>query len=791
MKFYPSLNAAGAANGTQSNYLSSIPSPDLYWSQMLRLDQTVTDKQRFYIRFGFEHRDQGPYRNFWNSPAVGNTYIGDPKQGVIDYTWTVSQHLVTDFRYGYTHTTSGHSPSAGTYDLSTLGFSSSVASELSLNGRGGIPWVRTLLGNTYGGDIGQEGGGDYRFNDIHTFLASAVRDFGHHTIKVGLDARAYRLNTGTFGYSAGYYYFGGIYDGASTVNGALPAGSAIGASLASMLLGLPQAGYIDRESTQAAQSTYWAPYIHDTWRITSKLTTDLGLRFEYYGPPTERFNRAVAGFDPNAHLSITSAAVAAYAAKPDISLPVSQFRSTGGLLFAGLDVNRRGFWQKPLGVFAPRFGYAFDARKSIVIRGGFGIFAISDGQDGQASDAYNGGPAFQYGFSNETQFVPTLNNGLSFVATLDNPFPSGITSASNSSQGVNTFVGNAVEFYQTNLKTPYAMQWHQGVQVQLPSQILAEVDYEGSKGTNLELLRNIGGVPDAYLEDQPNMADVPYRNYLAAPVPNPFAGLLPGSTLNGSTITRSQLVSPYPQFTGVQEWVSQGSSNYNAITLRTERRFANGISFQASYTWSRLMSALNYLNPLDPKPAMEISGYDRPSHLAITSILELPIGRGHVFLSNVNGFVDRVVSGWQLNNIYQIYSGFPIAFNSNFIFNGNWSQVSMSSHPIVNAGRQWFNTAGFDQTNSALMGGMLRSKPIYYPSLRTGTSNMWNFSITKRTRIHDSINTEFRAEAFNVLNHPSGWPAPDTTFGDATFGQVISNPSNDPRVLQFGGRVTF
>jgi hypothetical protein len=143
----------------------------------------------------------------------------------------------------------------------------------------------------------------------------------------------------------------------------------------------------------------------------------------------------------------------------------------------------------------------------------------------------------------------------------------------------------------------------------------------------LEVSRNMDAIPDQYLSTSP-LRDQATINYLTADVPNPFTGLLPGTNLNGTTISRSQLLKPYPQFTSFSMLDYQGYSWYHSVQVRMERRFSKGFTALIGYTFSKTMQASFYLNGGDPSPYREISAMDRPQHLSFSGIFELPVGRG-------------------------------------------------------------------------------------------------------------------------------------------------------------------
>jgi hypothetical protein len=506
------------------------------------------------------------------------------------------------------------------------------------------------------------------------------------------------------------------------------------------------------------------------------------MRWEYEGPVTERFNRAVRGFNPTASLPIAAAAQAQYAANPDPSLPASQFKVQGGLLYANVGGVSSLFWDRSLGHFpgnfAPRVGFAYHAASRIVFRGGFGIFPIEIGQPAQNR-------AILTGFSQTTSLVPTLDNGQTFVATLANPFPSGVLQPTGSSLGAATFLGKAISFYNPIARTPYSMQWSFNTQFMLPGEVVLETGYRGSKAVDLFFNRSTDGLPNQYLSTSP-VRDQATINFLTTNVPNPFAGLLPGTSLNGGTIPRNQLLLPYPQFASVTMQDYQGYSWYHSLQFRLERRFSKGFTVLAAYAFSKEMDATSYLNAADPLPYRSISLNDRPHNLAISGIYELPIGQGKYFARNANRAVNALIGGWQTGAVFHYNSGQPLGFG-NALFAGNVKDIPLSRDQRTVA--HWFNTSGFVTSSAQQLSFNLQTFPSLFSGIRSAPANQWDISVLKNTRVWERCNLQLRLEALNALNHPN-FATPNTTPTSSAFGTVTSTYGT-PRILQMGIKVTF
>jgi hypothetical protein len=771
LSHYPKPNVAGLTNGTNNYADQTNAEPVTYYNTIGRLDHNISNKQRLAGRFSVSRKDDGPYRAYWNDISVGNVYIGKTRQFSLDDVYTFNSTLVIDVRYGYIRYAGGHFPRRLGFDIGQLGFSSSVTSQLAQTGEM-FPNVGISGMQSLGGE-----GADVYNNDVHSFFVSFDKQQGSHHIKFGADVRAYRDNDRSYGNATGSFTFGTAYT-QGPLDNSTSSPSGIGQGLAALLLGQPTGGSIDRNDSQAIESTYWGLYVHDNWRVTPKLALDLGVRWEYQGPITERFNRSVRGFDPNAAQPLAAQVLANYAANPDPALHPNPFQVKGGLLFANVNGVPRILWDRSLGNFAPRFGFAYHALPKVVVRGGFGTYYNPLGQPAQQR-------AIQTGYNQNTSLVPTLNNGLNFIANLSNPFPS-IQSPTGSSLGAQTYLGRSVSFYNPTNSTPYTMHWSFNVQTQLPAQILVEVGYFGTKGVDLWINRNLNAIPNSYLSTSPTR-DQNTINFLTANVANPFAGLLPGTGINGTTVSRSQLLLPYPQFTGVTMVDEQGYSWYHSLQVRAERRFSKGITTILGYTFSKTMEATSYLNGGDSMPYRSISPMDRPQHLSISGIYELPFGKGRALLPNISRIGDSVIGGWQLNVAWQLNSGQALGFG-NALFVGNIQDIALPADQRTP--ERWFNTSGFVTASAQQLSNNLITFPQYFAGIRSGIYNAWDMSAIKYLTIREGHKIQIRGEFLNIFNHPTGFAPPNTSPTSTAFGHVTSQYSW-PRTIQLGLKYVF
>src|SRR6185503_18051073 len=305
--------------------------------------------------------------------------------------------------------------------------------------------------------------------------------------------------------------------------------------------------------------------------------------------------RTVQGFDPNAAQPFEAAAAANYAKAPTPEISVSQFSVKGGPTFAGVN-GSRGVWGLDKNNFLPRVGFSYSVTPQTVIRGGFGMYYGSLGT--------RLGEVIQTGFTRATQLVPSNDGGVTFAATLANPFPDGFLQPRGAADGPATNVGNALNFFNQNPRAPRLHKWQIDVQRELPGRFVVELGYQGARDRDLEYSRSISALPNQYLSTSP-FRDQAAINYLSANLPNPFAGIpqFNGTGLAGSVISRQSLLSPFPQFTGVNSWSYDGKGWYDGLTAKLEKRFSKGYMMVFNYTFSKFMEQTTLLNAADVTPA--------------------------------------------------------------------------------------------------------------------------------------------------------------------------------------------
>jgi hypothetical protein len=526
-------------------------------------------------------------------------------------------------------------------------------------------------------------------------------------------------------------------------------------------------------TSSALQNQYLALYLQDDWKVTRKLTVNVGLRYEIETPITERYNRLLAGFDSTTVNPIAAQAQANYARNPIPELPASAFRVLGGATWVG--PNDRSPYFGPWHNLLPRAGFAYQLAPKTILRAGYGIYYNTLG--------VNTILPLQTGFAQSTPIQASLDNGQTYLASTANPFPTGLIAPRGTSGGLETNLGQSLNPYYRDMKPGYSQRWSFGVQQVLPAQFLVDASYVANRGTRLDVTREINATPAEYLSRSP-VRDQARIDFLSQQFPNPFRGTNP---IYGANISRANLLRPFPHFGSITAEEPIGYSWYHSLQVRAERRFSKGFTFQMAYTWSKTMEALEFLNDADRVPYESISSFDRTHRIAGSAIWEIPIGRGRRFANGMPKAIDFFAGNWQLGGIVAVQSGAPMGFG-NAIFTGDIKNVALpKSQRDVD---RWFNIdAGFNRNANQQLASNYRQFPLRFGGIRSDGQNSWDFSIVKNFPIRESFKAQFRADAYNAWNH-TNFNAPNTTPTNTAFGR-ITGTAGDARNWQMALKVMF
>lgn len=541
--------------------------------------------------------------------------------------------------------------------------------------------------------------------------------------------------------------------------------TAAGSALATFLLGVAT-GQVNPAPALAQQTTYYALFLQDDFKVTPKLTLNLGLRYDYEWPRTDRFNQ-LTNFD--------------YALKPPLDAPGLDLH--GALTFVGVRGAPRFNAEPDRNNFAPRAGLAYKLTGKTVVRASVGIFFTATTGMGTGSSTFG-----VSGFSNPTTIVTSLD-GLTPITFLRNPYPDGILKPAGSSLGAATMLGQSVNYFDPGNRVPYSEQWSFNIQRELPWRVLFDIGYAGTRGLKMPDTRQFNRLPDEALKLGNSLRDL---------VPNPFYGQILTGTFAAKTVARAQLLRPHPQFDNVSsQSANWTSSNYHALQVKIERRYSRGLSILGSYTWSKLMDygaglwsgeslgGASFQNNNYLRGEWAVSGLDQTHRLSINSIYTIPLFRQQ------KGVLGNMRGGWEVGAIYSGFSGSPLgvscATNTTYAQGGgqrpNWTGISPKlKNPTPD---RWFDTSPFTPPAAYSFGNAGR----VFNGYRADGTTMLDASIHKYFKLTERAKLQFRAELFNATNTVRFAP-PNTSFGGASFG-VVSSQGNQPRIVQFALKVLY
>lgn len=806
MKLFPEPNLPGIVN----NYITDQNLIRPYRSYLFRIDHNINANNRIFGKYYHSRNTEDRYNLTGEPDSIFRGFENRRNNGGnIDYTSTLSSNFVLDIRGSYSQFKlrryQDNQPTAA-----DLGFTGIPAARSD----GVFPRFDFRNYMTVGSQRADYNNGQERPFDLFSIQPTLTQVFGNHTFRYGYDFRRLRERFSTGGYSAGRFLFDGTYTMAASNSGSTQRDRP-GRDLASFLLGIPVASsnsLIDNPTEYDASSNYQAFFIQDDFRFSPKLTLNLGLRYELETGVKEKEGRIVTDFDRTVASPIAAAALANYNANVPSGVPVGAFQNlTGGLIFAGGSNDANQSTDK--NNFQPRIGVSYGIDDKTVIRAGFGIFTAP----------FQIGAIFQPGFSTPTLFTPSTNNGLTFVATLSNPFPGGVVPSPGSARGLLTFAGRDVTsanalgptsvVLSNERKNANYARFVVGIQRELPFKIGVEATYVYSSGYDLSVNRELNAIPSQYLNNFNGVTDgatilaaiTSANTFLNASVPNPLRGLIPdGGAWNANTIQRRRLLVPFPQFGNIAVSEYNGTSNYQSLQFQATKRFTQGLSLNGSYTFSREHQKTQYLNPQDTELTDIVSPFERPHRFTFSGIYEIPIGRNRLIGKEWNSWIDAVFGGWQIQGVYEWQSGEPLRFG-NVYYNGDPYQLVSKIGKKDEQGRRYgvdipaFDISGFfingvapAFANNYTSGSAnaLRSFPLTTGKFRNQRFLKFDVGLSKNFRIRENMKFQIRIEAINALNTPY-FSAPNLTPTSPAFGFTAAPTRQPPRDIQIGGRFTF
>ncbi len=735
--------APATAQGLVGNNLEeNVPVTDKSDKWDAKLDDHINDKMSAFLRFS-QRKDVQYYGPFDPGPSGGdaNGFIhAIQQQAAAGYTWTITPTSLFEFRFGFDHVLGGKEPPY-------LG----GASLQSLYGIQGLPTTPNItggfntqvIGSFSNPTVGRQSTNP-QFQNPTSFNPklnySMVR--GRHSLKMGYEFLAIRTEVLDINPLYGQLTYSGQFSKpTATQCGCTPptdANSVNAYDLADFYFGLPSAIALGNDLVTNLRQHVHSLYVQDDWRVTSKLTVNLGLRWEFATPIWERDNQW-SNFDPTTNTLV---------------------RATNGSLYDRALVN------PDYKDFGPRLGLAYNVAPKTVIRAGYGISYSFFNRPGSAEEGINGPLAI---FGTITQSNPTAPGFL----TAQNAFTTGIATNFNPVNSNNDYI-------PANTRWPYTQSWLLSVQREINADTVVELAYNGNHSLRLPIIGD-------WNQAAPN---------------------LPGQTLS------VQARVPDPSF-GPITWVDPaGNNNYNGVSVRFEHRFGHGLYFLNSFTWSHAMGdseqvleAFSGYQAPNPQNIYDLHNEFGPSMFdvklmdVISTVYQLPFGKGRKFASNLNPILDAVVGGWELNAINTANTGLPVNIDYNPPAANDVTGLSQSADyrgtaflrpnvsgaPVSQSQAQSLLTyfAGYTFTTppaSAPFGNLGRN------AFRTPGLEQWDLGVNKNFRIHEQIAMQFRGEFFNVMNH-TNFGVPNNVSTSGAFGTITT--TYPPRQIQFGLKLMF
>jgi hypothetical protein len=795
-----------------------------------RVDYSINSKSRIFGRYSYwklADLARDPFGTGLCQDRCTETYHTHAL--AIGYTYTVNPTTIADLNVSASRFRYLRVPVNAGFDVTKEGFPAAYNSA--------VPSIeRTPLTSCFGisDPLITCSQGQSAISDKDTqynFLPRVTKIHGRHTFVAGgqfeLSYDNY-LQTNTGG---GLISFNGFW----TEDKARGAGSpGTGSDFADFILGYglgigsplgnQTSGAVNISAPVAGKQFYRAFYAGDTWKLTNKLTLNLGFRYDLPGPWSERFDR-LTYFNPSAaNLTVTGCGGSAGSRCPG-DLFLVKTGVNGGRNSLPLDKHQ----------FMPRLGVAYSLNQKTVVRAGYGIFFIPN------FVSFGVNPYIDPVASSTTPFFASNDGGLTPASTLHDsnctlsagvltcttPGPFGATlvvpPGRNPPPSASAFILAQQSFSATGYtvqKNGSVQQWNLDLQRELPAGFFVDVAYAGAHGVHLpQFNTNINQIPDSFIAQAAQQAAAGQPVTIAQVVPAasyPFAPALSGSLAPGN-LRQGQLDRPFPQYTGLN-LNGQGccGSIYHSLQATARRRFAGGGTLLVAYTNAKLLATADTLTSWlegggtggvaqiqdwnNLKAERSLASQDVSQRLVISYVLDLPFGRGRKYLSGLQGVPGKLVSGWGVDGVTVFQRGFPLKIS----YGGSTPLSSLglgigTLRPNVVPGcntsatgttsklTKWFNTACFTAPPAYGFGNESRVDP----GLRQDGVKNFDFSMFKRTTFGpgERMNLEFRTEFFNIFNHPQ-FAAPNTTLVSPNYGVVTSTLGN-PRLIQFGLKFAF
>ncbi len=768
LSYYPNPNIAGAGpSGLERNLLNEGEQKDMTAQWAGRMDFRLNDRHSFFGRYTVtdQHRN-GAYRFGENSPAEPDRdKRGDGgRQASFDWTAMLSPTMTWTLRAGFARfeETAGSDRNKN-FDPVTFGWPSSLVNQFA---------GRHYPAINYGFYQAQGAGtiDDLNASNTYTVQPSMGKVYRSHIMKFGAEIRAYQLNRLTVGLPSGSLSFGKSWTQADPSR----ADAVSGDEIATALLGYG-GGSFAIPIAPAHAYKYWVLFFQDDWKVTRKLAFNLGLRWDYESPPTERYDRMLRGYAFDQPSPIAAQVKAA----PGVENCPACANLIGGPRFAGVGGQPRTAFDPDRNNIQPRVGVAYTINPKTVFRGGYGLY-------------YTGISAFEAGgstgFSQSTPII-TSQDGLTPNVRISDPLAGGsLIRPIGSSQGLSTNLGLGMGLNYVPRGLARSHMISAGFQRELPFAITLDASYVGNFSTGLPVGLGLNFIPASQLGQTPA--------YYSAQVTNPFRGLLPlNSAMNGATITRQSLMYAYPHFPLSLSNVPVGKNRYDSMQLQARRRFSSGFTIQVNYMISKTLEQLQLLNAQDvnltdySKTVLDkrLTPFDVPQRLAVIGLYDLPFGKGRKYVSGMPYVVNLFLGGWTLGWNVTHQSGFPVDFPNAAPLEARSAKLTTDRKDRM---FRWFDTSLFPKVAGPAP-FTLRNFPTRFPDVRFMDLDTWDLNLAKDIPIMERLKGQIRVNAINALNHPFLTQMQSLNVTATNFGQLTLTQGNPARTIFFDFRLVF
>jgi len=800
VKFLPAPNnpPASASQQPLNNFLD--PAEPYNWSYEAfanRIDYVHSEKNRLFARWNWlkyrEDRNDWTWQNNWGLMTNG---VNRNNLGITaDWVYTPTGRTTFDVEASANNFREGNilTPVALSYTPSSVGLPTYIDTEA-----GNAHALPVMNWSGYA-SLGQSVPA-WTHYEVLSIKGNVFHVRGAHTFRAGIDARDHRQVGGNPGNASGSFNFTNAYtcreDDCLTTTGGL------GYSWAAFLLGVPTTSNVDTNATYALSNPYIGWYAQDSWRLSPKLSVNLGFRIEYELGIKERYNRALYGFDPTASLPITALAEAAYAANPIPELAASAFAVLGGTLYPSAGSPRYPTSQL---MFLPRAAVAYQMTPFTVIRAGYGMYY-------DTLNAQTVGTPNQSGFSRTTSDPSSTTFGQTWlsgnpangVSPMTDPFPirgdgTRFDTPVGNALGLVAQAGNNFTYLDPNYKRSRVQRWRAEVQRQFGAGMVVSAAYTGFHASDLDITRTLSALPAEFWNTgttrnaaiasnlNQNVSNPFYiGNFASLQTSNPviYQALASRAFFTSATITKSKLLQPFSQIGTLKETGPYGASKAHSVEIVVQRRLAEGFTISANFTGVYQRDRDYYYNVYDASPSWELSNSSVPTRFAATGIYELPFGKGKPLLRS--GIPAAAAGGWQIAGAYERQPG-PLLQWGNVFYNGDPNQICTGPRSL----NAWFNTSGF-VTASSLQPAAFQAQvfPERIGNCRADGLGRLDLNLQRTFRVRERLSFQLRMDALNVENH-SQFNPPDLVPTDSTFGKITNNTTSTMRFLEIQGRIKF